>query len=176
MTRPPRFIRTVHRFGYAFREVPPMRQRRPGLGPRHNLPVPLTNFIGREREIAELLRLVPSTRLLTLTGAGGCGKTRLALELAARARSFPDGAWVSICACPIQLVTRPWHRCSSSRGTEPADPEALSTTCAIGRCSCPRQLRAPHYDDAVRLFVERASAVDPAFALTAQRRHGRPGV
>ena len=82
----PRFIRTVHRFGYAFLE-PPTREVRDA--PRHNLPVQLTNFIGRDREIAELVRLVASTRLLTLTGAGGCGKTRLALELAARrARSF----------------------------------------------------------------------------------------
>ena len=54
----------------------------------HNLPAPLTSFIGRQREIAELARLLPSTRLLTLTGAGGCGKTRLALEVA---RQVLDG-------------------------------------------------------------------------------------
>ena len=63
----PRFIRTVHRFGYAFREAPAPScandvtpDRRIDACPddrRHNLPVPLTNFIGREREIAELLRL-----------------------------------------------------------------------------------------------------------------------
>ena len=95
----PRFIRTVHRFGYAFREAA-SKSRRVSAGRRadvrrHNLPVQLTNFIGRDREIAELLRLVASTRLLTLTGAGGCGKTRLALELAAHALNrFPDGLWV----------------------------------------------------------------------------------
>ena len=88
----PRFIRTVHRFGYAFREAASIESRE---ADRHNLPVQLTNFIGRDREIAELLRLVASTRLLTLTGAGGCGKTRLALELAAHALNrFPDGLWV----------------------------------------------------------------------------------
>lgn len=48
---------------------------------RDNLPVPLSSFIGREREIAELKRLLSTARLVTLTGAGGCGKTRLALEV-----------------------------------------------------------------------------------------------
>lgn len=48
------------------------------------LPVPLTAFIGRELELAEVRRLCAGTRVLTLTGAGGSGKTRLALELAAR--------------------------------------------------------------------------------------------
>ena len=48
-----------------------------------NLPLQLTSFIGREREIAEISRLLSSTRLLTLTGSGGCGKTRLSLQVAA---------------------------------------------------------------------------------------------
>jgi predicted ATPase/DNA-binding CsgD family transcriptional regulator len=57
------------------------------------LPVPLTSFIARQHELAELQRLLSTTRLLTITGAGGCGKTRLALE-AARTLSvtFADGA------------------------------------------------------------------------------------
>jgi non-specific serine/threonine protein kinase len=63
--------------------------------PRHNLPVQLTSFIGREREIAEVGRLLAETRLLTLTGAGGCGKTRLALQVAGRlAPDFADGVWL----------------------------------------------------------------------------------
>src|SRR5450755_5200908 len=48
----------------------------------HNLPVALTSFIGREREVREVARLLDRSRLLTLTGAGGSGKTRLALEAA----------------------------------------------------------------------------------------------
>ena len=61
---------------------------------RHNLPYQLTSFIGREQEIAQLEELVTANRLVTLTGAGGAGKTRLALEVAAQAvESFPDGAW-----------------------------------------------------------------------------------
>jgi non-specific serine/threonine protein kinase len=50
-----------------------------------NLPVEMTSFIGREREIVEVSRLLGGTRLLTLTGTGGCGKTRLALQVAASA-------------------------------------------------------------------------------------------
>jgi non-specific serine/threonine protein kinase len=58
----------------------------------HNLPVQLTTFIGRERELVELAERFRSTHLLTLTGTGGCGKTRLALELAAsRLDEYADG-------------------------------------------------------------------------------------
>ena len=57
------------------------------------IPHPLTSFIGRERELRELATTLARTRLLTLTGPGGCGKTRLALELAGcRAADFDDGA------------------------------------------------------------------------------------
>jgi non-specific serine/threonine protein kinase len=62
---------------------------------RHtNLPVQLTSFIGRERELAEVERLMSTSRLVTLTGAGGCGKTRLALRVATELSShFKDGVW-----------------------------------------------------------------------------------
>src|SRR6201987_882184 len=49
---------------------------------KHNLPYQLTSFVGREQEIAELKELVTANRLVTLTGAGGTGKTRLAIEVA----------------------------------------------------------------------------------------------
>ncbi len=56
--------------------------------------MPLTSFIGREREIEEVMRLLSTTRLLTLTGAGGIGKTRLAIQAASQlARSYPAGVW-----------------------------------------------------------------------------------
>ncbi|NOG39742.1 MAG: tetratricopeptide repeat protein [Armatimonadetes bacterium] len=58
----------------------------------HNLPVLLTSFVGREREVSEVLALFEKTRLLTLVGVGGTGKTRMALEVAAQvADRFSDG-------------------------------------------------------------------------------------
>jgi len=60
----------------------------------NNLPQQLTTFIGREKEIAEIEAQLTKTRLVTLTGSGGSGKTRLALQVAAEALAlFPDGAW-----------------------------------------------------------------------------------
>ena len=59
-----------------------------------NVPQEPNSFVGRERELDELRRLVGVTRALTLCGAGGIGKTRLALRvLAAVADEYPDGAW-----------------------------------------------------------------------------------
>jgi DNA-binding winged helix-turn-helix (wHTH) protein len=63
--------------------------------PKHKLPYQLTSFIGREQEIVQLQELVTANRLVTLTGAGGAGKTRLAIEVASRlADTFADGVWL----------------------------------------------------------------------------------
>lgn len=70
--------------------------------PAHNLPVQLTSFIGREKEIAEIKQLLvpvlpntPAARLVTLTGVGGIGKSRLALEVASQLlNDFVDGVWL----------------------------------------------------------------------------------
>jgi predicted ATPase/DNA-binding CsgD family transcriptional regulator len=66
----------------------------------HNLPVQLSSFVGRQQEMAELKCLLGKARLVTLIGVGGCGKTRLALQVAtARAHEtawqelYPDGLW-----------------------------------------------------------------------------------
>ncbi len=70
-------------------DFPPPRTL--GSSPIH-LPLPLTTFIGRQRELASVLEQLSSSRLLTLTGPGGAGKTRLALRAAAEAAAaFPDG-------------------------------------------------------------------------------------
>jgi predicted ATPase len=62
--------------------------------PKTNLPVPITSFIGRERELEDVSKLVGRNRLVTLTGPGGVGKTRLAIESSNRLLSkFKDGVW-----------------------------------------------------------------------------------
>jgi predicted ATPase/DNA-binding SARP family transcriptional activator len=63
---------------------------------RHNLPVRLTSFVGREKELAALEGLLGESRMVTLTGPGGAGKTRLAVEIAAAAvERFSDGVWLA---------------------------------------------------------------------------------
>ena len=60
----------------------------------HNLPLQLTSFVGREAEIEEVRKLLAAHRVVTLSGIGGQGKTRLALQLAAQVlKMFPDGVW-----------------------------------------------------------------------------------
>src|SRR5690348_12217501 len=60
-----------------------------------NLPYDVTSFVGRRAELTQARRLLAGTRLLTLTGMGGVGKTRLGLRAAAEARrAFPDGVWL----------------------------------------------------------------------------------
>lgn len=72
-------------------EFPPLRSLE---ATPNNLPQQVTSFIGRERELAEVKILLAKTRLLTLVGVGGIGKTRLSLQAAADAMDeFPDGVW-----------------------------------------------------------------------------------
>ncbi len=85
---------------------------------RHNLPYRLSTFIGREKEIGQVLEMLRETRLLTITGAGGVGKTSLAIQAAFYLSSaihagaaFPDGIWL------IELASL-------------ADPNLVPQTCA----------------------------------------------
>jgi len=87
----------------------------------HNLPVQLTSFVGREHEIVEVSRLIIDHRLVTLTGSGGTGKTRLALRaVEGLLETFPDGVFFielaslsdqalvpQICAHTLELVEQP---------------------------------------------------------------------
>ena len=74
--------------------VPPTHHGRGACGPT-NLPPAASRLVGRQREFNDALTSLTSARLLTLTGVGGCGKTRLALTVAEEARTlFPDGVWL----------------------------------------------------------------------------------
>ena len=90
LSTPERVYQVVH---------PQLRQEFPALrsleATPNNLPHQVTSFVGRESALVDLQRLLTGTRLLTLTGSGGCGKTRLCLQLAADSlERFPDGAWL----------------------------------------------------------------------------------
>jgi predicted ATPase/DNA-binding winged helix-turn-helix (wHTH) protein len=100
----PRFIETHRGRGYRFIAPVTIAQdesaeeraaQAAALPRRGNLPAHMTSFVGRERDLAGLTHALASTRLLTLVGAGGIGKTRLALELASSALvDYPDGVWL----------------------------------------------------------------------------------
>jgi hypothetical protein len=196
-------------------------------GPRHNLPAQPSRFIGRERELAEIDQLLadPVCRLLTLVGAGGMGKTRLALEVAQRnLENFSAGVWLTELA-PIDRDESVAPAVAGAIGVQAQPPRSLTDTIVdalqmrllllvIDNCEhvlngaaelvarilerCPDTkilttsreplhiagehlytvpgLLLPEKDiiaeqlnevDAVRLFVERASAVRTGFALDA---------
>jgi predicted ATPase/DNA-binding SARP family transcriptional activator len=90
-----------------------------------NLPRQVTSFVGREAEIASLSELVYRSSLVTLTGMGGVGKTRLALQVAAEViGKFPDGAWL----CELAPVTDPpavWETLAACLRVQPRPGRAL---------------------------------------------------
>jgi predicted ATPase/DNA-binding SARP family transcriptional activator len=94
-------------------------------GTPHNLPVELTRFIGREHELSSVADLLADHRLVTLTGVGGSGKTRLALRVAAQGlEAFPDGCWL------VELggLRKPEHvslEVASALGLRPQTPDVL---------------------------------------------------
>ena len=203
-------------------DFPPPRT----LGARAgNLPPQLTSFVGREDETAEAVDLLGRARLLTLTGAGGTGKTRLAIEVAARLEpGYPDGAFFVDLSSVSDLALVPTMVARALRVPEvPGRPvmdalfghlrdkqlllvldnfeqvaaagavvEELLTAApglrvlvtsrvalalrgeqelVVPPLKLPDQERLPDLDalgrsEAVRLFVERAAAVQPGFALT----------
>ena len=90
LPRPERVVQLCH--PELDNDFPPLRTARPVVS--NNLPVQLTSFVGREAELARLRQLLAENRWVTLTGAGGVGKTRLAVQAAAQlAGEFVDGLW-----------------------------------------------------------------------------------
>ena len=204
--------------------------RSPGLvqAPRHNLPASLGHFIGREKELDELKRLLAGERLVTLTGSGGVGKTRLALQAAeALLPDFRDGVWLValaaltdpnlVCRTLAVALGAPFdpNTVDASQTLESAiadhvrskhmlvlldncehlieaaarqaehllrsglDVQVLASSReALGlpgervyqvpSLSLPTDLEHAAAAEAVQLFLDRAAAVRPGFALTAQ--------
>ncbi len=98
---------------------------------RDNLPYAISSFIGREREIGDVKRLMSSSRLVTLTGAGGSGKTRLALEAARQTMDvYPDGVWF-VAFAPLSDPTLVHQTIASAMkvGEDPGRP-LIETLCA----------------------------------------------
>ncbi len=90
LPRPERVVQVCH--PDLRNEFPPLRVRTAVVA--QNLPAQLTSFVGRQAQLGELRDIVTANRLVTLTGAGGAGKTRLAVESGARvAADFSDGVW-----------------------------------------------------------------------------------
>ena len=114
-------------------------QSRSRAGPesvaRAALPVPLTTFVGREREVADLRELLRRSRLATLTGPGGVGKTRLAIEVVRRrgARSAGDAVFVDLGAVSDDAAVP--GAVAASLGLSAADPSAAEAVLAewLGR-------------------------------------------
>ena len=104
------------------REFPPLRSLTELPG---NLPRQVTSFVGRDAEIGSLADLVRTSSLVTLTGVGGVGKTRLSLQVAAEVvTDFPDGAWL----CEFAPVTDPgavWDALAASLRVQPYPGRSL---------------------------------------------------
>ena len=141
-------------------------EARPATTPE--LPVHLTHFVGRDQELAELTRLVPSARLLTLTGAGGSGKTRLARELALRCGGrFGRIGWVDL--APISDARLVAQEIARARCTSRIAPVRRRATSLIGAiCEIARSLivldNCEHLVDACA-DARRGAAAQPARRL-----------
>jgi len=141
-----------HRLPDLARPVRVMQLCQPGLGVdfpalrsldafAHNLPVQLTSFIGRDAEMAQVRALLQDNRLVTLTGAGGVGKTRLALQVAAEVLTwFPAGVWqVDLAPLTDAAVTGAVASESNRRSSSPITSSPHRLLCL--RPGAPRTLR-----------------------------------
>jgi predicted ATPase len=129
-----------------------------------NLPVRLTSFVGRRRELDELATVLDAARLVTLTGPGGAGKTSLAIELAREiADRFPDGSWFV-----------PLDRVLDRDLVAPAIATAFGLVESGG--SAPERLHAFLADRSLLLVLDNLEQVRAAAPLVNELLHGAPGV
>ena len=153
-------------------EFPPLRS----IGEvRGNLPRQVTSFVGRERELAILMSVVLKRQLVTLTGVGGVGKTRLALEVASEVVSeFRDGAWL----CELAPVTDPdavWETLATSLGVQRHPTRPLESV-ILGYLGSKRLLlvldNCEHLLDAVARVVDAITRRSPDVVILATSREG----
>lgn len=110
----------------AVRAYRPREGGRLALPPRHNLPTQLSSFVGREDVLAEVSALIARQRLVTLTGTGGMGKTRLAIRVAERlASNWTDGLWF-VDLASLEDPARVAERAATVLGLVGNDPGPIS--------------------------------------------------
>jgi predicted ATPase/DNA-binding SARP family transcriptional activator/DNA-binding CsgD family transcriptional regulator len=124
---------------------------------KHNLPAARSSFVGRETELRNVKRDLAMTRLLTLTGAGGCGKTRLALEVARQlVGAYPDGVWLVELA-PLSEEALVAHAVAAALGVK-EQPDASLTDALVDFLQAKRALlvldNCEHLVDAVARLVD----------------------
>jgi predicted ATPase/DNA-binding SARP family transcriptional activator len=118
--------------------------------PRSNLPAPLTALVGRDDSLAEIGQLLATERLVTLTGPGGVGKTRLAVEAARRIQDAPDGVWLVELAGERGSVADLAQVVSAALGLR---DDALSGPPGQGAAAAPEQRLATALRDRRTLLV-----------------------
>lgn len=152
-------------------EFPPLRTTK--VAHSQHLPIQLTNFIGRQAELADLRQLLDVNRVVTLTGAGGVGKTRLAIEVASRSADlFGSEVWY-VDLAPIadpELVAA-----TVARSLGLADRAGLSTTDALQKFIGERRIlvlldNCEHLIDTIAALVVRLVSTCPRLTVLATSR------
>jgi predicted ATPase/DNA-binding CsgD family transcriptional regulator len=150
-----------------------MASSKPMTSGRGALPAEMTSFVGRRRELAETRRMLAASRLLTLTGPGGVGKTRLALRMAAEVRrTFPDGVWfVELAALhDPQLLPHTVANALELRQVS-ADPAAdLASYLETQRLLVVLD-NCEHLTDACAVLTSKLLAAAPGLSILATSRH-----
>jgi len=137
------------------------------------LPAELTSFVGRRQQLGEIRRMLSSSRLLTLTGAGGVGKTRLALRTAAEVRrAFPNGVWFVELAALQDPQLLP-HTIANALGLRQVSATPVAD---LADHLQDKQLlivldNCEHLTDACAVVVSKLLAAAPALRILATSRH-----